>query len=323
MRVQIGRQVIDINFPGSQFKLFAGLALIFILAYVALNSFYTVKQDEQAVVTRFGKYSKTVMPGLHFQVPIVDKFEKVQVTRQMKAEFGFSSRTSSRYQETSRFAEAEKAMVTGDLSSALVEWVIQYRISDPVAYLFNVRNPDDTLRDASESIMREVVGDRTVDEVITIGRQDIESTCQQKLAELVKAYELGMIIDQVQLKNVDPPREVQESFNEVNEAQQEKKKLINVANGEYNRAVPKARGSADKLISEAEGYATKRINEAEGDAAKFNALYLEYSKAPDVTRRRIYLETMEKVMPRLGKKVIMDEGASGVLPLLPLDAIGK
>tara|TARA_R110000850_G_scaffold202967_24_gene329132 strand:- start:6963 stop:7625 length:663 start_codon:yes stop_codon:yes gene_type:complete len=214
--------------------------------------------------------------------------------------------------------ELEKNMVTGDLNAALVEWVIQYRIVEPEKYLFRVRNADETLRNASESVMREVVGDRTVDEVITIGRQEIESECNEKLKGLIELYELGISIDQVQLKNVDPPKPVQSSFNEVNQAQQEKEKSINVAYGEYNRAVPKARGEAEKTISEAEGYATMRINEAEGDAAKFTSLYGEYEKAPEVTRRRIYLETMEDVMPRIGKKVIIDEGANQVLPFLPL-----
>jgi membrane protease subunit HflK len=214
--------------------------------------------------------------------------------------------------------ELEKNMVTGDLNAALVEWVIQYRITEPEKYLFRVRNPEETLRAASESVMREVVGDRTVDEVITIGRQEIESECTEKLKALVTLYELGITIDQIQLKNVDPPQPVQASFNEVNQAQQEREKSINVANGEYNRAVPRAGGEAQKTISEAEGYATMRINEAEGDAERFNALFTEYQKASEVTRRRIYLETMEEVMPRLGKKVVIDEGASQVLPFLPL-----
>jgi len=167
-------------------------------------------------------------------------------------------------------------------------------------------------------VMRQVVGDRTVDEVITIGRQEIESECNQKLKELVDLYELGITIDQVQLKNVDPPQPVQASFNEVNQAQQEKEKSINVANGEYNRVVPRARGEAEKTISEAEGYATKRVNEAQGDASRFNALFTEYQKAPEVTRRRIYLETMEDVMPKLEKKVVIDEGNKQILPFLPL-----
>ena len=213
-------------------------------------------------------------------------------------------------------------MVTGDLNAARVEWVIQYRITEPKDYLFQVRNADTTLRNASESVMREVVGDRTVDEVITIGRQDIERESLEKLKELVKKYRLGIAINQIQLKNVKPPREVEESFNEVNRAEQEKSTAVNVANGEYNQKVPKAAGVAEQDISRAEGYATKRVNEAEGDASRFTALLQAYQGAPEVTRRRMYLETMQKVMPLLERKIIMDEAGKQILPLLQLNQGG-
>ena len=322
MRLQVGNQIIDLNFPTSQFRSIGVVFVLGLLVYSLANSFYTVQVEEEAVVTRFGKYTKTVPPGLHFKIPFIDKPEKVGVRRQHKMEFGFGTSGASNEAQWTNPQEMiqEKSMVTGDLNAALVEWVIQYRIADPKAYKFNVRDPEATLRDASESVMREVVGDRTVDEVITIGRQEIEAVCQENLSELIKRYELGIVIDQVQLKNVNPPREVQDSFNEVNQAQQEREQMINVANGEYNREVPKARGNAEKTISQAEGYATKRINEAEGNAAKFTALYTEYLKSPEVTRRRIYLETMEEVMPNLGRKIIVDESANQVLPLLPLDS---
>ncbi|MEM9280837.1 MAG: FtsH protease activity modulator HflK [Verrucomicrobiota bacterium] len=297
------------------------MVLAILLAIAAFGSVYTVQVEEAGLVLRFGKHISTVDPGLHFKLPFgIDRVVRVPVRRQLKQEFGLGTSGNTNPSQWTSQAEMdlEKNMVTGDLNAALVEWVIQYRITEPESYLFKVRNADDTLRDASESVMREVVGDRTVDEVITIGRQEIESECNQKLKELIELYELGISIDQVQLKNVDPPQPVQGSFNEVNQAQQEKEKSINVANGEANREIPKARGEAEKTISEAEGYATKRINEAEGDAAKFNALYTEYKKAPEVTRRRLYLESMERVMPQLGKKVILDEGANQVLPFLPL-----
>ena len=287
-----------------------------------LTSFYTIQQDEQGVVLRFGKEIKTVDNGLHFRAPFwIDTVEKVAVKRQMKQEFGFGTTGGSNYSQMSSRTEQEeeKSMVTGDLNAALVEWVIQYRIENPSQYLFNVRNADDTLRDASESVMREVVGDRTVDEVITFGRQDIESEAKQKLSDLAKKFEMGISIDQVQLKNVNPPQKVQSSFNEVNQAQQDREKTINVSLGEANKVVPKASGEAEQKISEAEGYALQRVNEAEGDAAKFNALFTEYQKAPEVTKRRLYLETMQKVMPQLGKKIIIDEGATGILPLLNLN----
>ncbi|MEO0413319.1 MAG: FtsH protease activity modulator HflK [Verrucomicrobiota bacterium] len=320
IRLQLGDQYIELKPPKISGGAIFIVLLLFAAVAAALSSIYTVKTEEEGVVLRFGKYLKTVQPGLNFKIPFgVDKVAIVPVRRQMKQEFGFGTR-GNEYMFQHNLAEAmqEKDMVTGDQNAALVEWVVQFRISDPKAYLFNVSDPDDTLRDASESVMREVVGDRTVDEVITIGRQDIESECLSRLQELVKFYEMGLTIDQVQLKDVDPPEPVQASFNEVNQAQQEKEKSINIANGEYNRSVPRARGEAQQVISEAEGYATERVNEAEGDAAKFTALFNEYQKAPDVTKRRIYLETMETVMPKLGKKVIMDNNTQQALPLLPL-----
>lgn len=321
MRIQVGNEIVELKLPESLGKMVIFGPLVLILVVAAFSCFYTVQADEAGVVLRFGKNTQTVDPGLHFKLPFgIDQVTTVPVRRQQKQEFGFGTPGGGNASQwtSSQEMEMEKNMVTGDLNTALVEWVIQYRITNPENYLFKVRNADDTLRDASESVMREVVGDRTVDEVITVGRQEIESECNLKLKSLVDLYELGISIDQVQLKNVNPPQPVQASFNEVNQAQQEKEKSINIANGEYNRAVPKAGGEAEKTVSEAEGYATQRVNEAEGDVAKFIALYAEYQKAPEVTRRRIYLETMEEVMPRLGNKVILDEGASQVLPFLPL-----
>jgi membrane protease subunit HflK len=201
-----------------------------------------------------------------------------------------------------------------------VEWVVQYRIDDPRMYLFNVRHPEETLRDLSESIMREIIGDRTVDEVITIGRQDIENNSLVRLREVSKEFQLGIIVDQMQLKNINPPREVQASFNEVNKAKQDRENAMNIANGEYNKAVPRARGEAQQKVSVAEGYKLKRVNEALGDVAAFNAVLAEYLKAPDVTRTRIYLETMAEVLPQVRDRVIVDETITQLLPLLPSGA---
>jgi membrane protease subunit HflK len=201
-----------------------------------------------------------------------------------------------------------------------VEWVVQYRISDPEHFLFNVREPHETLRAVSESVMREVVGDRTVDEVITVGRQEIEIEALARMQALATRYEMGVSIDQVQLKNINPPGPVQASFNEVNQAQQEKERLINEARRGYNKVIPLAEGEKDQRIREAEGYRLKRINEAEGDVARFNSVLTEYLKAPEVTRRRIYLETLQAVMPDLRSKVIVDDQVRGILPLLNLDA---
>ena len=292
----------------------------------AWSSFYTVPADAEGVVLRFGRYLKTTTPGLRFKIPFsVDHVAIVPVRRQLKQEFGFatSGRTDPAQATGASEQLEEKSMVTGDLNAALVEWVIQFRVSDPKAYLFNVRNPKETLRDVSESVMREVVGDRTVDEVITIGRQEIESEALTKLREIVTRYKMGLGIDQVQLKDVNPPRPVQPSFDEVNNAKQQREEQINVANGEYYREVPKAKGEADQKIRAAEGYASKRINEAQGDVARFNAILAEYLKAPEVTKRRIYLETMSKVMPQLGSKIIIDDEAKQILPLLNLSEGGS
>lgn len=285
------------------------------------SAFYTVPADSQAVVLRFGKPVATTPPGLHFKLPFgIDRALQVQVSRQLQQEFGFgTSDATNPWQFTSPAEqEQEKAMVTGDLNAALIEWVVQYRIEDPQQYLFAVREPDSTLRALSESVMREIVGDRTVDEVITIGRQDIETVATIKLQQATANYAMGLRIDQVQLKNVNPPRRVQASFNEVNQAQQERESAINRANGEYNKEIPRARGEADRVISSASGYATKRVNEAEGDVAAFEALLVEYSAAPEITRRRLYLETMAEILPKLGKTVVIDEATKGLLPLLNL-----
>jgi membrane protease subunit HflK len=204
----------------------------------AWTAYYTVPSDSVAVVQRFGKYVKEVQPGLHFKLPLgIDTATVVPVKRQLKQEFGFTTPGAADPYQSPVAGKRETEMVTGDLNAALVEWVVQYRISDPVKFLFEVREPGATLRYVSESVMREVVGDRTVDEVITIGRQEIESEALTKMQALSTKYAMGISIDQVQLKNINPPEPVQESFNEVNQAQQEKEKLINEARRERGRRV--------------------------------------------------------------------------------------
>ena len=283
------------------------------------TTFYTVPADSVAVVQRFGKYVRTEDPGLRFRWSFgIETVQRVPVRRQLKMEFGFSTPGSSNPFQEGKEPEMEKAMVTGDLNEALVEWIVQYRINDPRKYLFDVRDPEETMRAAAEAVMREVVGDRTVDEVLTIGRQEIEVESRALLEKVANQYAVGMSIDLVQLKNVHPPRQVQASFDEVNQAQQEKQRAINVANGEYNRVVPRAKGEAARMIAEAQGYAQKRVNEAEGDAAAFSAVFQQYQKAPDVTRQRIFLETLANVLPRLERKVIIDEKGQQILPLLQL-----
>ena len=302
-----------------------GIVILAVLALVGLGiatASYTVPSDSVAVVQRFGQYHKEVPPGLHFKLPLgFDVATIVPVKRQLKQEFGFTTPGADDpfRGSTPRDGKRETQMVTGDLNAALVEWVVQYRISEPVKFLFEVREPSETLRYVSESVMREVVGDRTVDEVITIGRQEIETEALTKMQELSTKYAMGISIDQVQLKNINPPGPVQESFNEVNQAQQEKEKLINEARRDYNKVIPLAEGEKDQRIREADGYRLKRINEAQGDAARFSTLFAEFSKAPEVTSRRIYIETLQEVMPGIRAKIIVDGHTSGILPLLNLD----
>jgi modulator of FtsH protease HflK len=297
------------------------IAVLVLVGLAALSAYYTVPSDSVAVVQRFGKYLAEVPPGLHFKLPLgIDVATIVPVKRQLKQEFGFATPGATDEYQIPREANQETQMVTGDLNAALVEWVVQYRISDPAKFLFDVREPRLILRDVSESVMREVVGDRTVDEVITIGRQEIEAEALTKMQALATKYDLGTSIDQVQLKNINPPEPVQASFNEVNQAQQEKEKLINEARRDYNKVIPLADGEKDQRIREADGYRLKRINEAQGDAARFTALLTEYIKAPVVTRRRIYIETLQDVLPGLRSKIIVDERTRSILPFLNLDS---
>lgn len=300
----------------------AGLIIPAIIVVAGVfTSYFTVPTDSEAVVLRFGKYNRTAKPGLNFKLPFwLETKEVIPVERRLKMEFGYGTPGSTNpFQSRPQEHYAEQSMITGDKNAALVEWVIQYRISDPEAYLFRVRDPEETMRDASESVMREVVGDRTVDEVITIGRESIGADALVKLQDLVDSYGLGLKIDQLQLKNVNPPRPVQSSFNEVNQAQQDKAKQVNIAMGLYNKAVPRTEGEADQKISAAEGEKLQRVNEATGDAERFLALFKEYEKAPSITRQRLYLEKIKDVLPKLKNKVIMDGEASKPLPLLDLN----
>jgi membrane protease subunit HflK len=311
--------VINLNLPKPPMRLIGAVIVVVGLLIVAWTSFYTVAAESEGVVLRFGKFLKTVNPGLHFKLPLgIDEVSVLPTRRQLKIEFGFFTSGYTNTDQAGREQIEEKSMVTGDLNAALVEWVVQYRIDDPKEYLFDVRNPGQTLRDLSEAAMREVIGDRTVDEVITIGRQDIEISALTRMQELAKRYKLGVRVDQVQLKNVNPPREVQASFNEVNKAQQDRENVINIANGNYNEAVPKAKGEADQTIRAADGYRFKRVNEAEGDVASFNAMLGQYIKAPEITRTRLYLETMGDVLPEMGPKIIIDDSMKQLLPILPL-----
>ncbi|MCL2074335.1 MAG: FtsH protease activity modulator HflK [Marinilabiliaceae bacterium] len=291
-----------------------------IFAIIVLwSGLFQVGTEEVGVITRFGKYTKTVQPGLNFKIPFLETVTKVPVERQQKLEFGFRSapaRHRSEYTKTGTLDES--LMLTGDLNLADVEWVVQFRIEDPYQYLFMVRNPEGTLRDISEAVTRQVVGNRTVNEVLTVGRTDIAANVREQIQSLCKEYSLGIKIEQVVLQDVNPPDPVKAAFNAVNEAQQEKETMINKAKSEYNRVIPHARGEAQETIQKAEGYATARVNNAMGEATRFELLYQEYVKAPDVTKRRIYLETMQKVMPTMKNKIITDQDGNNVLPLLQM-----
>ncbi|GDX96450.1 HflK protein [Planctomycetia bacterium] len=300
-------------------RLFVAAALAAALIAGLSRGIYTVGPESVGVVQRFGRLIGTVGPGLRFKLPFgIDTVTVIPVKRQLKMEFGFGTPGALNPDQASNESERESDMVTGDLNAAHVEWVVQYEIDDPERYLFNHREPGPTFRDLAESVMREVVGDRTVDEVLTVGRQEIENEAIAKLTGLVRELNMGMRVQQVQLKNVHPPAPVQRSFDEVNRAQQEREQMINQANGEYNKVVPRARGEAERAIRDADGYALKRVNEAEGDVARFSALLEQYDKAPDVTRQRLYLETIGAVLPKLGNKVILDADAKQFLPLMNL-----
>lgn len=294
------------------------LAALLVLILL-VTSLFQIGPEEVGVITRFGKYVRKVEPGLNLKIPIIERLYKVAVERQQKEEFGFRTTQPGIKSEYTKVGTADESlMLTGDLNLADVEWIVQYRIIDPYSYLFRVREPVITLRDISEACMREIVGDRTVNEVLTVGRAEIAMSVHQKIQALCTEYSLGIRIEQVVLQDVNPPDPVKDAFNDVNQAQQERETLINQARSEYNKVIPKAKGQAEETIQRAEGYATERVNNALGESARFNALYYEYVKAPEVTKRRIYLETMEEVIPKLGHKIITDESGNNVLPLLQM-----
>lgn len=300
--------------------LLLGIFLIILL----VGTFFQIRPEEIGAITRFGKYIRSEEPGLHMKWPVIERLYKVPVERQHKEEFGFrTTETGIKSQFTKVGTSDESLMLTGDLNLADVEWVVQYRIEDPYKFLFKVREPVSTMRDISEACMRQIVGDRTVNEVLTVGRGEIAISVHQEIQKLCTEYSLGIKIEQVVLQDINPPDPVKDAFNAVNQAQQEKETLINQARSEYNKIIPKARGQAEETIQKAEGYATERVNHALGEAARFNALYREYIKAPEVTKRRIYLETMESVIPRLGHKIITDEDGNNVLPLLQMQMNNK
>ena len=295
------------------------IAALLIIIFLA-SGLYSVGPDEVGVVRRFGQYTRTTNPGLHIKIPFgVEKVDKVKVKYIFKEEFGFRTLKSgivTSYSPKQYFDES--LMLTGDLNAIIVEWIVQFKVKDPVKLLFNIRNPRDTIRNISEAVMRQVVGDNSVSEALTTRRVELNIAVQEKLQEILDSYDSGIQIVTVKLQDVNPPDPVKPSFNEVNEAKQEREKVINQAWEAYNKAIPAARGTAEKTIKESEGYALNRINNAKGDAAKFTSIWSAYKDAKDVTRKRLYLETMHQVIPKAGKKYIIDPSQQGILPLLRL-----
>ena len=302
---------------GNLVKVLLGLFVVLVL----LTSIKTVKPEEQGVVLFLGQFTRTVEPGLSFIAPLgMEKMYKIPVQRQLKLEFGFRTLepgTRSTYSEED--FGSESLMLTGDLNLADVEWVVQYRIMDSYKYLFRVRDAEDALRDMSEAAMRKVVGDRTVNEVLTVGRQAVASNVEILLQKMCVEYENGLQIEQVVLQDVNPPEKVKPSFNAVNQAQQERETLINQAESEYNQVIPRAKGEAEETIQLAEAYALNRVNRAIGEADRFSSLYAEYVKAPEVTKKRLYFEILERILPKIGDKIVVDEKGNSVLPLLNMD----
>lgn len=314
----------QININPDWVKKYLSKIIIGLLVLVGIfSSARTVGPEEEGVVIQLGEYNRTVQPGLSFIVPFgIEQMHKIPVQRQLKLEFGFRTTQAGQQSEyTNTGFGDESMMLTGDLNLTDVEWVVQYRITNSYNYLFKVRNAEKTLKDMSESVMRKVVGDRTVNEVLTVGRQEVASSVEVRLQEMCDEYENGIRIDQVVLQDVNPPETVKPSFNAVNQAQQERETLINQAEAEYNRVIPRARGEAEETIQLAEAFALNRVNRAKGEAERFNALYKAYIKAPEVTKQRIYLETMESILPKIGNKIIVDEKGNNVLPLLNIDKV--
>jgi len=297
--------------------------IVFLVVFLGLilSSFYSVGTDEVGVIRRFGKYITTSQPGLHWKLPFnIDKLDLVKVTRIFKEEFGFRTVKSGINTEfSSKSYLDESLMLTGDLNILEVTWIVQFRIKDPVNVLFDIADARETVRDLSEAVMHQVIGDTTVGEALTTRRIELNQEVKDKLQAILDSYQSGIHMEEIKLQDVNPPDEVKPSFNEVNQAKQEKEKVINEAWEAYNKAIPKARGVAEKTISESQGYALQRVNEAKGDAAKFLATWTAYKEAKEVTRRRLYLETLEDVLPKAGKVFIVEPKGQSILPFLNLD----
>ena len=305
-----------------------GPAMLFWLIVLALavaagfSSVYVVDETENAVITRFGKYKQTVGSGLHVKLPFgIDKNYNVDIKTLRAEQFGFKTVKSGRNNEYKNNISEESEMLTGDLNIVDVEWVIQYKITDPKPWLFNVYEKEQTIRDISRSVINTLVGDRAIFDVISSDRSTIQNLAQEQMNENFKALGLGINVTTVQFQNVVPPVEVQAAFEDVNKASQDMKRLINEGKEEYNKEIPKAQGEADRQIQVAEGYAAERVNMAKGDVARFNAVYEEYKRSPKATKERIYLETMAEIFGSETKPELIDSELENLVPVKNLKDI--
>lgn len=317
-------------------RVYAVLAVLALL-WLSMTMYYKVGPDSEGVVLRLGQYSMTAQPGLHFKLPWpIDRYFNVPVRKVQSIEFGYLTEAAgrrTRYAHPTEDMKTLSRMLTGDLNLAHVEWVVQYRIKDANEYLFRIgggpdhaTNAEDLIEDVSEAVMRRIIGDVSVDSVITTGREDIAERAAIEMQMMLDSYESGIKIVKVKLQSATPPDTVKDAFDAVNRAKQNKERVVNDAKGERNRLIPEARGKRDRAIAEAEGYALKTIKEATGRANAFLAQLLEYEKAPEVTRTRLYIEAMEEILQQVDEKVVIDESVEGVLPLLNLgdgDAAAK
>ena len=310
-----------LEWPKIQPKVVKGVLLGLAVVVLLWGSFYQVAPEEMGVILRFGKFVRTTEPGLHMKLPLgIERLTRVPVQRQLKQEFGFRTLRAginSEYASTPE-TKGESLMLTGDLNVVDAEWIVQYKIRDPFLFLFKMREAEATFRDMTEAVVRRVVGDSSVDEVITVGRTRIADESKSLLQQLCDSYEIGIEVNQLIFQDVNPPESVKPSFNDVNEALQEKEKKINESWAEYNQVIPRASGEAEQVLRGAEGYATERVNNAAGDANRFSAVYREYAKAPAVTRKRLYLEALNDILPKINRKIVVDQNQRNVLPLLNL-----
>jgi membrane protease subunit HflK len=306
------------QFKVPQFKpsMVLGIILLLLVVWIVPGTFYFVEPDEEGVVTRFGKFYRTTSPGLHFKFPSpIEHAETPKIRQVQRAEIGFRASEGRPLQRV----PAESLMLTGDQNIIDINLVVQYRIMDSVKYLFNVRQPHKLIRNAAETVIRGITGSRNIDEALTTGKAEIQVNAKVQIQALLDKYDSGLQVVTIQLQDVHPPEQVEAAFKDVVSAREDKERMINEAQGYRNAVIPEARGQAAKIVREAEGYRERVIKTAEGDANRFLQQYEEYKKAPDITRKRLYLETMENVLPTIKKFIMGDKKSSGVLPLLPLN----